>query len=278
MGWYDLLHMKELCYPQLTLEFLSSFHYSESTGHWTFRIANIGHKLSDEQVSDMFGWSQDIDCVPNCFESKFLRELTQHPKISYAAKLATSSQTVKHSDCYIHKVLNHTLYGRGDSVGGVSREVLKVIYGMHHNIKLDFTSILAKRLTDIVKWTHGSIVIGGFITRIAEKLGAFDSQKTKLVAVEGRTLVDEITCLNMGLIERVKGEVQLKPHLQDQIEVPPLTNEAGTSAATMLVPWDGSGDAFTSTPLEWIERQLRDLHFKVDAYFSHVGFTPPSHP
>lgn len=132
---------------------------------------------------------------------------------------------------------------------------------------MDFTSLLAKRFADITKQTEGSIVIGGFITRIAEKIGAFDWKKTNLVAVEGGKLVDENTCLQMGLLKRVNGTVHLST-------IAPHTNGAGTSH-TNSEPLEQLGDSSTLSDIAMLKEQMSDLHFKLDAYFSFVGFTPP---
>lgn len=212
VGWSDLLRMKEPSYSKLTMEFLSSFKYHESKG-FSFRIANFSHKVSNAQVANMFGWIEDTSRVPVNFEKRFWQLLTQKPHVSYLACKATSSQIVSPAYRYMHKVLNHTIYGRGESLGGVSKEVLAILYGMHYGIKLDFSTLLAKRFTDVAKRVDGSIVIGGFITRIAERIGAFDRRKTNLVAVEGCAFVDESTCINMGLLERVSMEIYELSHV-----------------------------------------------------------------
>ena len=266
VGWSDLLQMNEPSYPQLVLEFLSTVQHHSIEG-FTFRIANINHKVSNEKMADMFGWGNAIATVPVLFAIPFWRELTQRPDILYLASKATSSQIVRPAYRYVHKVLNHTIHGRGESLGGVSKEVLKILYAMHHGIKMDFTSLLAKRFADITKQTEGSIVIGGFITRIAEKIGAFDWKKTNLVAVEGGKLVDENTCLQMGLLKRVNGTVHLST-------IAPHTNGAGTSH-TNSEPLEQLGDSSTLSDIAMLKEQMSDLHFKLDAYFSFVGFTPP---
>ncbi|KAK1352346.1 hypothetical protein POM88_053285 [Heracleum sosnowskyi] len=206
-------------------------------------LKNVGSP--DLLTANMFGWSEDTFRVL-VNSTPFWQFLTQRQGVQYLASKATSSQIVNPVYRYIHKVLNHTIYGRGDGLGGVLKEVFKILYGMHHGIKLDYTSILAKRFTDVVNRADGSIVIGGFITRIAEKIGAFDRKKTNLVAVEAVRLkshapvsiVDPPPSFEPHTDEAgtsqtipVRGTVRLKSHAPVSIVDPPPSFEPHTDEA-----------------------------------------------
>ena len=53
---------------------------------------------------------------------------------------------------------------------------------------VDWTSLLIERLIYQAKKTKGALVIGGFVTRIAEKLGVFDRGTTSHKVVVGWSL------------------------------------------------------------------------------------------
>lgn len=90
--------------------------------------------------------------------------------------------------------------------------------------------------------------------------------------------MDEATCLNMGLLKRVRGEVRVKLHALGSIVDPihtsePHTNKARTFQTIPSVPLDQPGCYSTVSDIAMLMEQMSDLHFKLDAYFAHMGFT-----
>lgn len=210
-------------------------------------------------------------------------------RILYKSQCALASHIVSPAYRYIHRVLSHTLFGRKGSIGGVSKEQLQVLYCMHHGIKMDFTSILIKRFVSLASRAEGKIVIGGFITRIAEALGVFDQKKTNFSIVKGGSLVDQLSCLHMNLIEKVNGGIQVKPFGEVARALPVHDEQPLLDHAPSTTPVVSSSD---STMLQQLSKQVgrmeqrmdmmetrtANLHFKMDAYFAYLGFTPPPRP
>lgn len=196
IGWSDLMVMDEPSYETLTLEFLSSFEVSKE-GTLSFRIGNVRHEISKCRLAGMFGWEiVEQQVLSKDYATPFWLRVTGLPRTEKYKARSTSSEMISSADRYFHRLMTYTIYGRGESDNKVQKGELLLLYHFDAGIPVDWTGLLIERFLYQAAKSGGALVMGGFVTRIAERLGVFDRHKTSLKKVEGgRVLLIMITCL-----------------------------------------------------------------------------------
>ena len=117
------------------------------------------------------------------------------------------------------------MYGRSKSNGRIQRGELELLYYFDAEVRVDWTSLLINRFLYQAKRTTGALVIGGFITRIAERLGVFDRYMTSLKIADGwpsELNADYYVLVKhkraaLNATEEVNEEIAQKPTLEDQV-------------------------------------------------------------
>ncbi|KAJ1406078.1 hypothetical protein SESBI_25333 [Sesbania bispinosa] len=141
VGWNQFLTIKSPSYEKLSLEFLSSV-----------------------EAKVLYGGERK---VPNDFnEGEFWYALIGSS--FYTPSAAKASRI--HNPCfkYIHRVMAHSMFGRGESLGNVKQTELFLLWAMVNALLVDTGSHLARQFSKMGKAVTGDIVIGGFITPIAQ--------------------------------------------------------------------------------------------------------------
>lgn len=135
---------------------------------------------------------------------------------------------------YFARLLTFTIYGRSERNNKVQTGELALLYHFDEGLPVDWTNFLINRFLYQANRKKGAIVVGGFITRIAEKLGVFDCNRTKLKEADGwPTVINIEYLLGMRMVYRsiyglrplyhprraipVEQVVEPKPTLEEQV-------------------------------------------------------------
>ncbi|KAK4426562.1 hypothetical protein Salat_1424800 [Sesamum alatum] len=135
---------------------------------------------------------------------EFWYELTR--QASYDATRSKSSTIINPCFRYLHRVLAHTLFGRGDSAGVVCHSELFVLWGMVNNFQIDTSSFLICQFSKIANSESDAIVLGGFVTPIALHAGL---SLLGYEEAQGRNRVNLATCQVMKMITRMGDQYHL---------------------------------------------------------------------
>ncbi|KAK1383894.1 hypothetical protein POM88_021629 [Heracleum sosnowskyi] len=186
IGWSDLMHMDEPSYKTLTCEFLSSFRVIDENT-LSFRIANVQHELTKDELADMFGWKLiEQQVLPHNYATPFWLEITGLPSnTKYVPRLAASSAILSYSLRYFARLMSFTMYGRDEGNNKIQKDELVLLYHFDEGLPVDWTNLLISRFLYQATRDRGALVMGGFVTRIAKRLGVFDCSKTNLKRVDG---------------------------------------------------------------------------------------------
>ncbi|KAK1365126.1 hypothetical protein POM88_040687 [Heracleum sosnowskyi] len=220
MGWSGLINMDEPSYAPLTYEFLSSFNVTDHNT-LSFRIANVSHEITKAELADMFGWKLiEQQPLPENYATPFWLKLTRLPNDeSYMTQRALSSEILCFSCRYFARLMSFTMYGRGESNNKVQTGELALLYHFDEGLPVDWTNLLICRFLYQAKRTKGAIVMGGFITRIAEKLGVFDRNRTNLKVADGWPAVINVEYL-LGMRMLYRSKYGPRPLYHPRLELP----------------------------------------------------------
>ncbi|KAK4415168.1 hypothetical protein Salat_2624000 [Sesamum alatum] len=187
LGWHDFMFTRRPTYPRLVREFLSSL-----------RVEGI---LSDPHSPGGRGerWEP-----PAFLPNEFWYNLTR--QASYDATHSKSSAIIKTYFRYLHRVLAHTLFGRGDSEGVVRCSELFVLWAMVNDFQIDTGSFFIRQFSKIANSESDVIVLGGFITLIALRA---DLSLQGYEEAQGRNKVDLATFQAMKMITRMGDQYHL---------------------------------------------------------------------
>ncbi|KAL0405378.1 UNVERIFIED_CONTAM: hypothetical protein Slati_3851700 [Sesamum latifolium] len=146
---------------------------------------------------------------PSAFKpEEFWHALTR--QTSYDATRSKSSAIINPCFRYLHRVLAHTLFGRGDSEGVVRRSELFVMWAMVNDFSIDTGSLLARQFSKIANSNVGAIVLGGFGIPLQG-----------LEEAKGKNRVDLATCQAMKMVARIGDHYHLiLPEPQPPLPLP----------------------------------------------------------
>ncbi|KAJ1400102.1 hypothetical protein SESBI_29828 [Sesbania bispinosa] len=161
-------------------------------GRITFRLNNEDHVLGLVQINSIYGLPLGGERkVPNDFnEGEFWYALTGS---SFYTPSATKASHI-HNPCfkYIHRVMANSVFGRGESFGNVRQTELFLLWAMVNALPVDTGSHLACQFSKVGKAMTGDIVIGGFITPIAQAFNIDLSNDRKILGDTSRALDDDL--------------------------------------------------------------------------------------
>ena len=264
VGWSDLLKMDDPSYATLTREFLSSFMVTED-GLLSFRIANQNHQITKDTLASMFGWKLiDTQPLPSDFATPFWLRITGLPATErYVAQNSATSKITSYCYRYFLRLLSYTIYGRAESNNRIQAGELALLYYFDAEIPVDWTTLLIARFLYQAKRPKGALVIGGFITRIATKLGVFDCKMTNLkVADEWASTLDVEYVIGMHMLHRhckIGGINRVHPK-RDVLH-------SEKHGADPVIPIERQ-IAELRQGQERIEKQLADISASLERYFS----------
>lgn len=211
----------------LTYEFLSSFAViNEHT--LSFRIANVQHEISKSELADMFEWRLvEQESLPENYATLFWLKITQlSTSESYNTQQALSSKILSTCHRYFARVMSYTLFGRAESNNKIQMGELALLYYFDERLPVDCTTLLISRFLYQSKRPKGAIVMGGFVTRIAEKLGVFNRMTTHLPTANGwPSLINVEYLIGMRMLYRGLHEIRPVYHTRDSIRVPDYVPE-----------------------------------------------------
>ncbi|KAK1374333.1 hypothetical protein POM88_030526 [Heracleum sosnowskyi] len=244
VGWTDLLIMDEPSYSTLTYEFLSSFTVT-SEGSLSFRIANQSHVITKAELATMFGWQLvEQHPLPEDYATPFWLKITGLPSTeSYKAQSASASAIISHCYRYFARLLSFTMFGRAES-------------------------LLIERFLYHAQKRKGALVMGGFITRIAEELAIFDRTTTNLKIVEGwSSELDSEYLIGMKMLRRSGKAVHAVPHKRHDVEpMEELVEPAQTHEEQVAEIKANQIQIIQSQ--ERMGKQLDDISASIQRYFS----------
>lgn len=209
VGWTQFAQTRESTYRRLTLEFLSSVSVKATretperdSGTITFRLGNENHSITLTRLNSIFGFPDAGTRNPpeSYNRDSFWYAITD--EWLYEPKKAKASSIRNPCLRYAHKVMAHTIFGRGDT-GGVRSDELALLWCMvrQHRMNMNSGLLLAKQLEHVAKASSGAIVVGGLISAIARHFGVSFGDDEIL----GNERIDMGYLRNVGIIHIVNG-------------------------------------------------------------------------
>ncbi|KAK1374332.1 hypothetical protein POM88_030525 [Heracleum sosnowskyi] len=244
VGWTDLLIMDEPSYSTLTYEFLSSFTVT-SEGSLSFRIANQSHVITKAELATMFGWQLvEQHPLPEDYATPCWLKITGLPSTeSYKAQSASASAIISHCYRYFARLLSFTMFGRAES-------------------------LLIERFLYHAQKRKGALVMGGFITRIAEELAIFDRTTTNLKVMEGwSSELDSEYLIGMKMLRRSGKAVHAVPHKRHDVEPMEELAEPAQTLEEQVAEIKANQIQIIQSQ-ERMGKQLDDISASIQRYFS----------
>lgn len=287
IGWGHFLTLRHPTYERITLEFLSSLKYTyaqrvrKGFGGTSFRLFGQDFLLSHNEIGNLLQFQtslQSSDGVPS--QGPWTTEYGQFWKRLTGA-LATSAEGNKASRIhnpairYFHRVLAHTIFGRGDSTGVVNLRELYFIHCIFARKLVNSAAFMLAHMFKMATSGNGPIAFSGLITSIAYALG-FSERIVPLSPVQGNTLIDLSSCLAQNLVKR-EGEMfclMIRNKVENRIKLPnPTITDVRDEENWIYVFPDEEGE---DTDAE-IERQTRLSPPRPHAPHSRTSGAPHTH-
>ena len=136
------------------------------------------------------------------------------------------------------------------------------MYFFDETIPVNWTSLLVERLVYQDKRPKGALVIGSFITRIAERLGVFVCRKTNLkIAYRWPTKLDVAYLIGMHILCRdTKGSLVLIRHKHNFLQYE-------DEVVTPVIPLEKQVAGLKEGQAR-MEKQLADISASLERYSS----------
>ncbi|GAB2296237.1 hypothetical protein Dimus_038411 [Dionaea muscipula] len=150
----------------------------------------------------------------------------------------TSKSSLIRNPCfrYAQRVMAHTIFGRGDSVGVPRRAELFLLWAMFSGHRVDSAAFLARQLASVATKKSGDIAIGGFVTALAAH---FHHDLSLCAPVAGSTVLGIDELIRCGMILRVESAYHLVLHGEQRTFPPPNTPRTTLAIeANWLLPLD----------------------------------------
>ncbi|KAK1371259.1 hypothetical protein POM88_037351 [Heracleum sosnowskyi] len=267
--WTDLLIMDEPSYATLTYEFLSSFTVT-SEGSLSFRIANQSHVITKAELATMFGWQLvEQHPLPEDYATPFWLKITGLPSTeSYKAQSASASSIISYCYRYFARLLSFTMFGRAESNNKIQTGELALLYYFDAELPVDWTSLLIERFLYHAQKCKGALVMGGFITRIAEELAIFDRSTTNLKVVDGwSSELDAEYLIGMKMLRRSGKAVHAVPHKHHYVEPREELAEPVQTLEEQVAELKANQIQIIQSQ-ERMGKQLDDISASIKRYFS----------
>ncbi|KAK1383485.1 hypothetical protein POM88_021220 [Heracleum sosnowskyi] len=269
VGWTDLFIMDEPSYATLTYEFLSSFTVT-SEGSLSFRIGNQSHVITKAELATMFGWQLvEQHPLPEDYATPFWLKITGLPSTeSYKAQSAYASSIISHCYLYFDHLLSFTMFGRAESNNKIQTGELALLYYFDAELSVDWTSLLIERFLYHAHKCKGALVMGGFITRIAEELAIFDRSTTNLKVVDGwSSELDAEYLIGMKMLRRSGKVMHVVPHKHYYVEPREELAEPVQTLEEQVAELKANQIQIIQSQ-ERMGKQLDDISASIQRYFS----------
>lgn len=168
LGMLEFVNCEAPTFKRITLEFFSTIEFKQKK-EWTgttmyygstmhFRLYNVDHKLTVEQLGDILRLPlYDPRVVPNSFHAKtFWLAITD--RTDYMAKGAKAYEIQNPYFCYAQKVLDFTLFDRGDSIGVDTQRDLFFLFAMENRVVVTLPDPTRISISDTTNWLYESDV------------------------------------------------------------------------------------------------------------------------
>lgn len=201
-------------YRNLTLEFLSSFHYDPWAGPdglAVFRLFGIDYSFSHKEFGDLLGFQTTPDAIPDTPMGYFMsREVEKFwTKISGGGSQDPSTQfsQVIHNPAlrYFQMILAHSFLGFPETETLLSEEEIFLLFCATQSRPVACGNFLLKGLASVARSSVGIIHVGGIVTQIATALG-LSRKLLHLRTFCCYTTLDIDFCLDRGLMRRASFE------------------------------------------------------------------------
>ena len=287
-GWPAWLDMDEPTCPALVYEFFTTVKCDVEVGNefslpsrFTFRMMGLWFSVRLEEICDWFGWRYNEGCqtLSSRFQYSFWPLISSDPQ--WPSGRIKSTKITDPSLCYIHRVMVHSLYGNEGSNSAVSLGELKVLYWLFEECLVDWGYVFSSRLLELTRRKgKGSLIFGGFITRIATKLGIIDRDYSPVSWMEGDlpvATIDFAVLKNMGVISGTFDSFRWTGHKSSQIECPtsPIPAEDEPVSEPLLLsddrqdsPSPSHADEFSGPQRAYLQHMEQSIKDHVDMRFS----------
>ena len=219
-SWDRFFDIEEPAYQELTLEFLTTFSLNKRSLSWSmpnieFQIGGERFHRSYTQFSIDCGFytkeftqtdayrELQVDWPSNFNDQQYWRSISR--EMEYAPTTSKASRLCHPELRYVHKLLVHTITGRRESTGVVSRRDLFYIYSMREKVAIHLGHAWAWYLNSQASRPRaGGVCCGPYITRLARNLGLFNRLPPLTIASKMKP-IDMDTLRSMGMVERRQG-------------------------------------------------------------------------
>lgn len=215
IGWTKLASFKFHTYPEITLEFLSSFSCElhpcipDDQGKIRFRLMGVDYELNMATFSGIFGLpNEGHRMIPKNFNlDDVWRELTHTPL--YKPSCSKSTHLRNPALRYLHRFMAHSIFGRGDSTGVVNRNELFMMWAMMTKTAVNTGFWICTHFSHVARSTSGKICVGGLISVIADHFG-FVPNSRRFPHVGGNERIDAETMVLIGMCNKEAGKYYLR--------------------------------------------------------------------
>ncbi|XP_021650013.2 uncharacterized protein LOC110642325 isoform X1 [Hevea brasiliensis] len=194
IGWTQFVSLKHHTYPELTLEFLSSFscvlqpNNVQDVGIIKFRLVGVDYQLNMSEFNGIFGFANDgVRHIPKDFDMEFAWSMLTNTA-NYNASASKSTKLTNPAFRYLHRFMSHSIFGRGESTGVVSRNELFFLWAMETGQRVNTGYWLSNQFSHVARG-NGKIVVGGLITAISVHFG-FVGKAHRLMHLIGDDRID----------------------------------------------------------------------------------------
>ena len=291
-GWSHLLTLQHPTYKRLTLEFLSSFTYKYANmirgkfGGTRFRLFGKDYDFNHDEIGNLLHFQTSLraaDKVPTDGPwthnfGYFWRRLTG----DYATKMAGKKSSHIHNPAirYFHRILAHTVFGRGESTGTVNMRELYIINCVFKPREFHTAAFMLTHMDMIANASSGGIAFGGLITSLAYALG-LGARVEQLPVLEGSVLVNLSSCLNQKLV-KMQGQNEyilcIQGEMVNHIVLPNPSVADVRNEENWLYPFDTVDDEQGEDTDTEMDRQTRLSPPHPHMSHASTSHAPPPHP
>lgn len=288
-GWPSWLDMDEPTCPDLVYEFFATVKCDVEvvntlslTSRLTFRMMGLWFSVRLEEICDWFGWQYNagIKTNPPRFQYSFWPTISSDPQ--WPSGRIKSTKITDPSLSYIHRVMVHSLFGNEGSNSSVSLGELGVLYWLHREMYVDWGFVFSTRLLELARRKgKGSLIFGGFITRIATKLGIISRDSSHISWMEGGqpvATIDFTVLKNMGVISGTFDDFRWTGYKSSSsstilAEEEPILEHVPHSDDRHTSPSHSHADEFSEPQRAYLQRMEQSIKDHIDLRFSeHRGW------
>ena len=216
-GWNHVFDFEEETLKEPTLEFLCTFRLTQTINPndstaVSFRLYGVSHQMSFGEFGRHCGfYSRDFMIIEEYRSSIFFpppepeiqRFWTQiSTESSYRTNLSKASKVKSPALRYLHNLLAHSISGRSQSTGSMTRQDLFYLYCIVERVHCHLGFAFAHYVMNLVTRSRiKAITAGAFITRIARSVGVPVRSPPFRLECRMKSMIMEVL-RNLQLVER----------------------------------------------------------------------------